>query len=161
MAQDPFQEVAADVRETKERVGRVEEQVGRLDERVGRIEQQVGRLDERVGRIEQQVGRLDERVGRIEQQIGRLDERVGRLEVHAQKAEADMAQVQQTLLRHDARFDAMDRRFDSLEASFTATLQKMNASLLGDINLALETFTRAGHEARIVNLERAVFGTKT
>ena len=73
---DAFQEVAADVRETKDRVGRLEQRFDGLE------------------------GRFDG-----------LDDRVGRLEVHAVRTQADIAQIQQTLLRHDARSTCWSPRF--------------------------------------------------
>lgn len=89
MAQGPFQEIAADVHETKERLGRVEVDVRETKEHVGRLE-------DRVGRLELHAPRAEADVAQVPQTLIRHDSRFDSM---------------------DLRFDSIDLRFDSMEAA--------------------------------------------
>ena len=134
MALDPIEQIAADVSETKARVGRLEATTEKTNEHLLRFE-----------------ATANERLGRLEL----------RLDVFAEKTELDFARVHQTLIRHDARFDSLESRFDSLETNMASTFQTMNTTFIAAVNLAFENFKRSSYEDRIARLEQAIFGNRT
>ena len=155
MVLDPMQQIASDVDETKARVIRVEERLGRFETTT----------NERLGRLETTGQETNERLGRFETTA---NERFLKLEVHASKAETDIAQIHEVLIGHDKRFDSLESRFDSLESRFDSletniatTFQAMNASMIAAVNLAFENFKRTSFEERLGRLEQAIFGNRT
>ena len=137
MVQDPITAIAGDVRELKERTGR----------------------------IETDVRELTERTGHIETNLREVTDRLGRVELNSVKAQADIAQIKQTLIRHDQRFDALELKVDQGFLGLQNEIGKLSAlttglagavtSMLGQISI-----TRAIEE-RLDKIENAVFGAKS
>lgn len=70
-------------------------------------------------------GEFGRRLSRVENDVTAMYDMIGDVQTVQGRHSAEFARIRSKLLEHDARFDAVDGRFDRIEATLAEILRRL------------------------------------